>query len=186
MRKRYLLLLVTLTFGAALLAVDRYSASWEYSSSERSANEPDYYGDGLISRRFDAQGVAIQTLKAASSAHYPDTRHTEFQQPFIVALDQQSTHWQIRAQSGRLSDGEQRLTLQQDVEIRTLDSQEAVRISTDELHYDIEQQIASTERPVRIDNQRIQITAIGMTLDLKRQRMRFHREVNTQYDPSIQ
>ncbi|ASP38746.1 LPS export ABC transporter periplasmic protein LptC [Bacterioplanes sanyensis] len=186
MRKRYLLLLLTLIFGAALLAVDRYTASWEQSTSERNINEPDYYGDGLISDRFDANGKRVQRLQAHSSVHYPATRHTEFQRPLITALDQQSTTWQIQAASGVLSDGEQQLTLSDNVEVRTVDRRDAIVITTSELHYDIEQQVAHTEQPVRIDHMRIQISAVGMTLDLKRQRMRFHQEVNTQYDPTNQ
>lgn len=186
MRKRYLLLLLTLVFGLALLALDRYTASRNQSSSEHNANEPDYYGDSLVSQRYDHTGRRVQTLKADSSVHYPETRHTEFRAPDITALDQQSITWRIQAQQGQLKDDDHQLTLEQSVEIRTLDSPDPIVITTELLHYDIDNQIAHTEAAVRIDHNRIQLTATGMTLDLQRQRMSFHQEVNTQYDPIVQ
>ncbi|GGY58057.1 hypothetical protein GCM10011297_33420 [Bacterioplanes sanyensis] len=186
MRKRYLLLLLTLIFGLALLAVDRYTASWSQSSNERNANEPDYYGDSLVSQRFDHTGQRVQTLQADSSVHYPQTRHTEFTAPDITALDQQNVTWRIQARQGQLKDDDNQLTLEQSVEIRTLDSPDPIIITTERLHYDIDNQIAHTDEFVRIDHNRIQLTATGMTLDLQRQRMSFHQEVNTRYDPIVQ
>ena len=48
MRKRYLLLLLTLIFGLALIAVDRYTQELNQPLSEQQSNEADYYGETLL------------------------------------------------------------------------------------------------------------------------------------------
>ncbi|MCD8523590.1 MAG: LPS export ABC transporter periplasmic protein LptC [Saccharospirillaceae bacterium] len=186
MRKRYLLLLLTLFFGLALLAVDRYTLEQAPALSEQQSREPDYYGQGLYNRQYDSTGELQQTFVAERSTHYPQTRMTLFTAPLLMSADEQGQTWQVNALEGTLLDDEQSLRLAGQVEIRPLTPakpSDDLLIETSRLTYHSRQQMAETDQPVTITSLQTRISATGMTLDIARQRMEFKAQVDTRYVP---
>ena len=186
MRKRYLLLILTLFFGLALLAVDRYTQDFTRPGlSEQQSHEADYYGKQLYSRQYDASGRLSQTFTAAESTHYPQTRSTLFSRPVVVTTDADGDTWQVTAAEGTLSDHEHLLHLQQNVEIRPQQPQDNdnLLIRTNSLTYNDQTQIATTADPVTITSTRTTLTAVGMSMDIPRQHLEFNAQVNTRYVP---
>ncbi len=186
MRKRYLLLLLTLIFGLALLAVDRYTQEQTPPLSELQNHEPDYYGEGLYNRQYDSNGELQQTFVAARSTHYPQTKSTLFTGPLLMSDDDDGQTWQVNAREGTLQDNEQSLRLIGQVEIRPLDPADAaddILVETSILTYHSRQQLAETDQPVTITSPQTHINATGMTLDIARQRMEFKSQVDSRYVP---
>jgi lipopolysaccharide export system protein LptC len=187
MRKRYLLLLLTLIFGFALIAVDRYTQKLNQPLSEEQISEADYYGERLINWRYGVNGKLEQTFQAQRSDHYPNVGITRFSAPMVTSRDERGQIWQVSAQNGALKDNEQIIHFNQTVRIEPISTgeqtPEAMLIETDALTYDIRQQIAATDLPVTLTGPSSHATATGMTLDLMRQRVELKTEVKTTYEP---
>ncbi|WP_420588444.1 LPS export ABC transporter periplasmic protein LptC [Bacterioplanoides sp.] len=185
MRKRYLLLVMTLLFGVALLAVDNYTQESTATLSERQTSEPDYYGQVLFNRRYDDQGRMEQSFSAERSTHYPISDNTVFQGPVIHVQDEDGMVWQVVAEEGSMNDQDDLLSLRRDVEVRPLDSDNSngVVIQTQSLDYFTKRQLAQTEQPVIITDPHTRVDAVGMVMDMKKQRMELKAKVETQYVP---
>ncbi|WP_419812644.1 LPS export ABC transporter periplasmic protein LptC [Bacterioplanoides sp.] len=187
MRKRYLLLVLTILLGFALLAVDNYTQEASAPLTENQTAEADYYGEILFNRRFNEQGALEQSFSAQRSTHFPTTQDTVFDGPVIHIQDEDGSYWQVQAQLGTMNDQDDLLRLRQDVEIRPLkrhsSATDEVVINTSSLDYLTKQQVAQTTEPVTIVNPQTQITATGMRMDLKTQRMELHSEVTTHHAP---
>lgn len=184
MRKRYLLLILTMIFGLAMLAVDRYTEELLPTLSEQQSQEPDYYGEGLLNRQYGKDGVLSNTFVAANSTHYPFSQLTEFANPVVMTNDEQGKRWQVVAESGRINDNDHILYLKKDVEIRPLnDDAEPMLIETQSLTYNSKTRIAETQDPVTITGRQTRINAVGMIMDIDRQRLEFKQQVKTHYVP---
>ena len=184
MRKRYLLLLLTLIFGLALLAVDRYTEDFIPSLTEQQSREPDYYGEGLFNRQYDTSGRLANTFVSAKSTHFPFNKMTEFSTPVLMTTDEDGKQWQLTAISGHIQDDEHTLYLNGNVEIRPLsEDADPLLIQTESLTYNSETRIAQTQDPVTITGAQATLTSIGMTMDIDRQQIEFNQQVNTRYVP---
>lgn len=187
MRKRYLLLVLTILLGFALLAVDNYTQETSAPLSESQTAEPDYYGEVLFSRRFNEVGSLEQNFSAQRSTHFPNTQNTVFDGPVIQTQDEDGSYWQVEAQQATMNDQDELLRLRRNVEIRPLKTSNQARnnvvINTESLDYFTHQQVAQTQDPVTIQNSQTHITATGMRLDLTTQRMELHSEVSTHHVP---
>ena len=112
MRKRYLLLILTLIFGLALMAVDRYTQELNQPLSELQNNEADYYGETLLNWHYGDDGKLGQTFRAQRSDHYPRVGITRFSVPMITTRDERGQIWQVTAKEGSLKDDEQIIRFQ--------------------------------------------------------------------------
>lgn len=187
MRKRYILVPISLLAGLAYILWDggKDTPVVEVPRNALLEEEPDYYGDNLKRRQFNAQGKLAQTFIAKRSEHYPIAQHTHFQQPHIVTTNDQGRAWQIDAEEGEMSDKEQLLTLINNIEIRPLndpDNQDLL-IETSRLTYKTDTQVASTDQPVQITNTDTKINAVGMNLNVPNQTLELLQQVNTRYAP---
>ncbi|WP_320820707.1 LPS export ABC transporter periplasmic protein LptC [Thalassolituus sp.] len=187
MRKRYLLLLLTLIFGLALIAVDRYTQELNQPLSEQQSNEADYYGETLLNWHYGVDGKLGQTFRAQRSDHYPLIGVTRFFAPMITTRDDRGQIWQVTAKEGSLKDDEQVIRFNQAVRIEPINTGEqttdAMLIETEALTYDIREQIAATDLLVTMTGPGSRATATGMTLDVNRQRMELKTGVKTIYVP---
>ena len=185
MRKRYLLLVMTILFGLALLAVDNYTQEGRASLSEKQVSEPDYYGEGLYNRRYDQNGRLEQSFSAQRSTHYPLSDNTVFAGPVIQVQDEDGDFWQVSAREGSMDDKDDLLKLRADVVIQPHDDnhQNPMVIKTQSLDYFTKRQLAQTKQDVIITYPHTRVTGTGMTMDMKKQRMELHSEVNSRYVP---
>ena len=185
MRKRWLLLIITAFFGLALLAVDRYTSELTPAGADQADNEPDYYGEKLISRQYSDEGIQSQKFTADSSSHYPGIGNTYFSQPEFTVLDEEGSQWLISAVEGPMTDADKTLQLINDVKIRPLDTaaNHNLLIRTERLTYHHSTGIAETDQLVTITSDRANMTAVGMRMDVPAQHIRFNAEVNSRYEP---
>ncbi|MEC7546518.1 MAG: LPS export ABC transporter periplasmic protein LptC [Pseudomonadota bacterium] len=181
MRKRYLLLLVTVLFGLAFLAVDRYTRDITGESSELTVREADYYGEVLFSRRYEDDGTLADTFYAATSKHFPDGDLTVFTEPHLLVSGQND--WVLTADEGVMQGNSQRLKLSGNILIRPVDTNDPTRLETSRLTYHIDQKLAETDELVTMTGEHSRMTGTGMLLDATRQRLELKTGVRTTYEP---
>ena len=186
MRKHIVVLTLALLAGIVLLNLDRVrEAPVAAVPVANEHEEADYYGEQLYRRQYNASGQLEQSFRTASLQHFPLSAVSHFTQPSIITTSDDGKTWQIDAQTGEAQDKDERLTLRQQVEIRSLNAptDDQILISTDWLNYDARQQLATTDAPVVIRHPATLTEATGMTLDVTGRSLLLHHQVNTRYVP---
>ncbi len=182
MRKRYLLLLVTAAIGLALVWVDRYTRDINSQEVEQRSQEPDYYGDDLVSRRFNDKGQLSDTFYAATSKHYPANDITIFKAPRVVLTGQDQ--WVVTAQEGILEGNSDALKLSGSIVIKALNNSAPWLVETESLTYFIDRQFATSDALVTIYGEHTVMRFTGMTFYAPRQRMDLKTVFRTHYVPA--
>lgn len=203
MRKRFWLLGLLILLGVGIFMTDEYLQPVAPSATTTAQREPDYYGEGLTSKRFNQQGKLSQVIEAEKSTHYPDSDKTFFEKPKMITLN--GKQWQMTAATGQLDQKNNLLMLDQDVwvipyekdassdnalsinnltsDVIANDEMPNMSIQTTSLTYQIEPQIATTDDLVIIRNDNNVMRGTGMKLEISKQRMQLNSGVTTRYEP---
>ena len=181
MRKRYLLLFLTVALGLSLMAVDRYTREISAPTAEQQVAEPDYYGSMLISRRYGEDGQLIDTFYATSSVHYPQNDTSVFTQPQLLVS--QNNNWLMTADEGVLSGTDHLLKLSGNILIRPQSDDSDWQLNTTRMQYDLNRRIASSDELVIITGESSTMTGTGMLFDADHQRLELKTGVRTHYVP---
>jgi LPS export ABC transporter protein LptC len=152
----------------------------------------DGYSEGINTVLYDAFGNISYTLQADRQVHYNDDR-TELDRPYIRLFEEGSTHWNIVANSGKISslytpgdDRRQSIELSGNIEVYSLDEfGNRMQLTTDYLLVDPHSQTLETEAAVTLVTQRLKLTAIGMYAALDKDEVIFKRDTEGQYDNAM-
>jgi lipopolysaccharide export system protein LptC len=130
-------------------------------------HEPDYFVVGLALTRTNAAGAPTFRMSASRLKHYPDDDSTVYEQPVLVSLDPTRPVVTLRAERGRTTSGGERTDLyDQVVMVRAGDrAQPELRIETDQVTLLAQEDIARTDRPVKILYGASALTGTGMEFD---------------------
>jgi len=189
LRKRFLLLFIAASVGIGLLWIEDYTAQTTQDDNDSVSLLPDYYGEGLRNRTFDAAGTFERQFDARRSVHYPAQKLTEFSQPKVKTVSEEGEIWVIQSLSGIHYEDDQRLVLQQDVQLAPINdltlknSEENIVIRTSELTLLNESKIAKTDKPVEVISINGRIDAVGMVIMFDQQRVEFLSQVKAKYAP---
>ncbi len=127
-------------------------------------HEPDYYVEHFALTRLDAQGRPSFTLTAERLIHFPDDDTTEYSQPRLVSLDPDKPKITLTADRGNSSSDGVETHLHDNVVLTraATESNDPLRITTEYILLLSEDDIARTDRFVRIVNGPSVLTGIGM------------------------
>ena len=149
------------------------------------------YSEGINTIRFDTDGKVDYTLQAVRQVSYKNAV-TELEEPFIQLFRGGDSHWNITANSGKISTSSDRLNSDEqvdfigNVEVYQLDEfGNRTVLTTDFLSMDPAQEILSTESFVTMYSENHEQSAIGMQVDLTNDEYIFQREVKGTYAAEI-
>lgn len=193
LRKRFLFLVIVAAVGIGLLWIENYTTQRTQEDNEIASLLPDYYGEGLRNRSFNATGEFEQQFYAQRSTHYPAQKLTEFSQPKVKTVADDGEIWEIESLTGIHYEQDQRLVLKEDVTVAPLKTQtngtdlnkieDSVVIRTSELTLFNQSKIAKTGKAVEVINSNGRLDAIGMIIKLDEQRVEFLSQVKAKYVP---
>lgn len=163
---------ISIALLAGLAGVSYYLAELS-SRMERSvraskpAHEPDYFVEGLALTRLNATGQPVFRMSAKRMVHYPDDDSSEFETPLLVSLDPARPLVTLRAERGWATSGGEQTHLRDSVELTraAVGDRPALRIDTDYVLVLPKEDIARTDRPVRITYGDSSLTGVGMEFD---------------------
>jgi len=154
---------------AVLAAVSYYLAEFaaQMRLPERAGavgHEPDYFVDRLAMTRLNRRGEPVYRMSADRLLHYPDDDTHEFQDPVLVSLEPGKPLVTLRASRGRSTGGGERTDLYGDVVLtRAPDAgKPALRVETDHAVLLSSEDVARSDRPVRIQYGESSLTGVGM------------------------
>jgi lipopolysaccharide export system protein LptC len=175
MKKRYedrlaaaasLLLLLGLAGGSYYLA--EISRRLAVEPTDRKArHEPDYFVEGLVLTRVNAEGDPAFRLSAERMVHYPDDESIAYTRPVVVSLDPAKPQMRVVADTGTSTADGIETHLRGDVLMtrEAGDGDPPMTVRTDYMIIYSDTEIARTDRPVEIDRGGSILTGVGMEFD---------------------
>lgn len=159
--------LLTGLAGFSYYLAELASKAEQRPARARPGHDPDYFVEGLALTRTNAAGAPTFRLSAQRLEHFPDDDTIEFRRPVLVSLDPDRPLVTLRAERGKASADAQRTDLHgQVLLVRAADrGRPELRVETDQVTLLPEEDIARTDRPVRVLLGASSLTGTGMEFD---------------------
>ncbi len=176
-------LLLTL-LAAVTFWLDREVQPPEVAGDGRPRHDPDYIVENFSATRIGKDGRAQHTLHARRMVHYPDDDTTHLELPRLVSYRGAGEAVTVTAKTALLSSNGENAYLTDDVRLvraaRNGDGE--LVMETNWLHVMPEEHIARTDRPVRIADANMLITAVGLELNSETRILKLHSNVRGRYE----
>ncbi len=139
-------------------------------------------GVTIISTNQD--GKPIRSVKTSSLRHYRGTNSTRMHEPEVEILEKERPQWTLNAAVGEIVD-DNLVTLSSGVTIEShaVDG-DTFTATTQRIHYNMNQQRLYTSLPVRLKQNRVEMSATGMVADLSQKYIELQSDVRGVYEPA--
>lgn len=160
-----LILLVGLTMW-----LERATRVDDRPSSGKSRHDPDVIVDNFTLRRFDPSGQVQHTLTAQQLRHYPDDDSTELDQPLLLYRGKQSPT-SISAERALLTQDGKEAILRDNVRVlrEASPGNPEMTLETSVLNVYPDDEIARTDKPVKLTQGKSVAHGVGMVADRVKQ-----------------
>lgn len=185
---------VTAWFPLALLAALAALTIWLERTIQPPAptpnaaarHDPDYIVDKLTAVRMAPDGKIRDTLFAVKMTHYPDDDSTELAQPKFVSHATDRAPVTITAEAALLSSKGEQIHFHRGVHVirAPYDNKSEMQLQTDYLLVIPDENIARTDRPVRITDANTVVDAVGLELNNETRILKLFSKVKGIYHDS--
>ncbi len=145
-------------------------------------HDPDFIADKLLATRMDVKGRVRDTLHAAKVTHFPDDDSAALESPRFASyargapLTITSKQAQVTSNGGNLYfTGGVRATR------AALGNSGALVVATEYLHLMPDDNLAKTDRPVTINDNKMTLEAVGMELNSETRVLKLNADVRGVY-----
>jgi lipopolysaccharide export system protein LptC len=137
------------------------------ATDPRVTHEPDYFVEGFAVTRMNANGEPVFRLSAERLVHFPDDDSSEMVQPRLVSLDPTRPLVTLSAERGRADSGAEATHLYDAVRLVRAGARDdpPLQIDTDYVLILYRENIARSDREVRISQGGSSLTGVGMEFD---------------------
>lgn len=136
-----------------------------------------YYLNDTELIRYDEQGQALYTINAERIEEDLATQSLKLSKLDIVYNTEDGAPWKITADVAHLPQDRKQMSFQGNVIAQQATGSNQASFRSDSLNYDIEKEILKTSDRVTARQGLQRITATGMTLNLKTERVKLHSNV---------
>ena len=142
-------------------------------------HEPDYFVEHFALTRLDSMGRPSFTLTAERLKHFPDDDSTEYLRPRLVSLDPTKPKVTLTADRGNSTSEGIETHLHQNVVLTREgnENNEPLTISTEYILLLSNDDIARTDRFVKILNGSSVLTGVGMEFNNESRQLELHKQV---------
>lgn len=130
-------------------------------------HDPDYFVDGLSALKMNPDGKVSYTLSAEKMVHFPDDDTTRLTKPRWVSLGSGKPPVTITAEQALVSSNGEHVYFEDNVRVvrEPGGKQSRLVLETIFLHVIPDQDIARTDRPVKITDANTVVNAVGLELN---------------------
>jgi LPS export ABC transporter protein LptC len=139
----------------------------------------DYYLEALTYRSYDSDGNLQYLLSSPRLEHFIREDRSVITHPDINYFETPA-EWHIKAQQGSLQHADERLTLQNDVVVKRMNSQEPLTLYSNYMQLDPRNDLANFPQPIEVKSPGLHLQAQSAMLNMKSNQHQFHR-VNAIY-----
>lgn len=140
------------------------------------------FAENIRTLKYDPDGNVSQIISANRMTQYQSDTFIKIIQPEVEIRSNTLPIWKVTAKTGTY-ERTGSLILNQNVEIKQLNSSEIIDLKTDDLLFDENTGFVSTEQPVTMTSKHSILTATGMSLDTNQEIINFSSDVNAVYEP---
>lgn len=176
--------LLSIVLLTGLAAVSYYLAELAQRTdrpvaSRGPVHEPDYFVEGFALTRSDRNGAPAFRMSAERMEHFPDDDSSAFRKPVLVSLDPARPVVTLRSDRGEATSGGQQTRLFGNVLLTRTgqDGKADLRVETEYVLLLAEEDIARTDRPVRITQGASSLTGVGMEFNNSARVLQVHSRV---------
>ena len=183
---------ITPWFPVVLLAAVAAMTVWldqqvqppERSRDGKARHDPDYIVEELAATRFGPGGLARYSLSARRMVHYPDDDTTHLEAPKLVNFSGTSATVTVTSKTAMISSDGENAYLKDDVRLvrSAYADKSELTMQTSYLHVIPDADIARTDKPVRVSDASILITAVGLEFNNQTRIMKFFSNVRGRYE----
>ena len=137
------------------------------AADPRVAHEPDYFVEGFAVTRMNASGEPVFRLSAERLVHFPDDDSSEMVQPRLASLDPTKPLVTLSAERGRADSGAEATHLYDAVRLVRAGGGDdpPLQVESDYVLILYRENIARSDREVRISQGGSSLTGVGMEFD---------------------
>ena len=185
---------ITPWFPVVLLAVMAAMTVWldrqvqpERSRDGKARHDPDYMVENLAATRFGPDGVPRYSLSARRMVHYPDDDTTHLDAPRLLNFRRANTTVTVTSKTAMLSSNGENVYLTDDVRLvrSAYEDQSELTMQTSYLHIIPDDDIAKTDKPVRVSDAHILITAVGLEFNNQTRILKLLSNVRGRYEKPL-
>lgn len=190
MQRIGLIIILGIATAGLFVGISSFNSTADKTNSSVASSGPGFnaYSEGINTIFYDAEGNVNYTLQAEHQVHYNDDS-TQLVKPFIRLYQNGDSHWNIVANSGRISATEtpadgvlQKIEIRGDVQAYKLDEfGNRTLMSTESLTLSPDTEILETDQAVSFMTPALQQSSIGMLANLKTDEITFLRETRGQH-----
>jgi len=150
-------------------------------------HDPDSIVENFSAVKLNNKGTPYFIMSAAKMLHYPDDNSTALESPRITLLAEDSPPLLATSESGSISRKGDELSLQGDVEVLRDAAQEheQLKLQTESLKIIPEQDIARSDKAVKLTEAHTTVNAIGLELNNKTRTIKLLSRVKSEYVPPV-
>jgi len=150
-------------------------------------HDPDSIVENFSAVKLNKQGTPYFIMSAAKMLHYPDDGSTSLEAPRITMLTENSPPLLATSESGSISRKGDELFLQGGVEVLRDAAQEQgqLRLQTESLNIFPEQDMARSDKDVKLTEEHATVNAVGLELNNKIRTIKLLSRVKSEYVPPI-
>mgnify|MGYP006148912949 CR=1 FL=1 len=143
--------------------------------------QPDFVAYQLIRTSYDASGNMSGMIRATQMSHFEQLGQLQLEDPAYTIFEQQLPKWQVSSNSGLLYPDD-KVVLEQNVVLENLKSGELFnKLESEQLEYQFDQQLISTNQQVVISGDGFAINGQGVKVNLVTQKLQLHQHKGTVY-----
>jgi len=177
---------VVLLAAVAVVTVwlDRQVQPPERASDGKTRHDPDYIVDNFTATRIGPDGIARYTLSAHRMMHYPDDDTTHLDAPKLVNFGKSGETTTATSNTALLSSNGNNAYLIDDVRLvrSAYADKSELTMETSWLHVIPDDDIAETDRPVKIYDANTLITSVGLELNNETRILKLLSNVRGRYE----
>jgi len=145
-------------------------------------HDPDYIVDKLTAVRMDVAGKVKYTLRAAKMTHYPDDDTTHLELPELATASNRAPVT-VTAKQGLVSSSGENVYFRNDVVLTraAYADKSEMKLTSNYLHVIPEENIAKTDRPVKITDANTVVTAVGLEFNQETSVLKLYSQVRGTY-----
>ena len=156
----------------------------ERSRDGKARHDPDYIVEKLAATRFGPDGLPRYSLSARRMMHYPDDDTTHLQAPKLVNFSGANATVTVTSKTAMISSNGENAYLTDDVRLvrSAYADKSEMTMQTSYLHLIPDADIAKTDKPVRVSDARILITAVGLEFNNQTRILKLLSNVRGRYE----
>ncbi|MCW8899059.1 MAG: LPS export ABC transporter periplasmic protein LptC [Gammaproteobacteria bacterium] len=154
-------------------------------TKEKIRHDPDYFLKNFTATTMDVTGKPAYQVKANYLEHYPDDDSMHLTKPFFLFYKDNQKSWTAQANAAQILNNSEIIHLKGEVVLNNVlnssKNNEVMLLTAEQLTIEPERNIAHTESKIKLNKGTSYIQALGMRVDMDKNKIEFLSNTRSHY-----